>query len=545
MKSNYLYKLSTTFRYRQNLYMVFVLALLLISRAYADLPDKTLNYCSEGSPVGFDPSQFITSVEYTASAFTIYNRLIQFKRGTTNIEPGLALRWDISPDGLIYTFYLRRGVKFHATSFFNPTRDFNADDVLFTFERMRDPEHPFRKAYPVSFSYFLNLGLDKEIQKIEAIDSYTVRFTLKSVNATFLTNLSLAFASILSAEYADQLLKAGKAEDINWKPIGTGPFIFHSYNKDATIRFSGNPYYWRISDVQVSQLNFKITPDSAVRIIKLKENECQVTSYPRPEDLASIKTDMNLRLLSQPGLNLGFLAYNVLHKPFDNILVRRALDMGINKKAIINAAFQNQGDAHIANTMIPPALWSYREQLEENSYNLKEAKKLLTRAGYPNGFKLSLWASPLQKYYSSKLVAEIIQSDWKKIGVEADIVSHEWGEFVKRARAGEHDAVLVLWTGNSDLDDWFGALLSCDARNAANLSKWCNQPFDDLIIKARKTIDPIQREIFYKEAQQIFKRELPLTPILHATIYQPINKKVTNFKINPLNATLFTGVGLE
>jgi hypothetical protein len=207
----------------------------------ATLPDKTLVFCSEGSPAGFDTAQYTTSVEFSAGSYTVYNRLIEFAHGSTDIEPGLAEKWEVSPDGLTYTFYLRHGVKFQTTSFFKPTREFNADDVVFTYQRMLDPEQPFRKAYAVPFPYFNDLGLAKNIAKIEKIDPYTVRFTLKEVDAPFLQQIAMPFASILSAEYGDQLLKAGKASDINQYPVGTGPFIFRSYTKDDTIRFDGNP----------------------------------------------------------------------------------------------------------------------------------------------------------------------------------------------------------------------------------------------------------------------------------------------------------------
>src|SRR4051812_681951 len=220
----------------------------------ATLPDKTLVFCSEGSPAGFDSAQYTTSVEFSAGSYTVYNRLIEFAHGSTDIEPGLSEKWDVSPDGLTYTFHLRHGVKFQTTSFFKPTREFNADDVVFTYERMLDPEQPFRKAYPVPFPYFNDLGLAKNIAKIDKIDPYTVRFTLKDVDAPFLQQIAMPFASILSAEYGDQLLKAGKASDINQYPVGTGPFIFRSYTKDDTIRFDGNPDYWKPGVARVSKL---------------------------------------------------------------------------------------------------------------------------------------------------------------------------------------------------------------------------------------------------------------------------------------------------
>src|SRR5260364_214250 len=204
-------------------------AFMITSKAHAIFPNKTLVYWSEANPRGFDPNRATGGVEYSASAETIYSRLVDFERGTTKLIPALAERWEISPDGRIYTFILRRGVKFHTTPWFKPTREFNADDVLFTFERMRNPQMPFRRAYPVEFPYWSYTNFSKLIIKIEALDSHTVRFILSSANAPFLVNLTDPSASVLSAEYAAQLLKAGKASEINWKPVGTGPFIFQKY----------------------------------------------------------------------------------------------------------------------------------------------------------------------------------------------------------------------------------------------------------------------------------------------------------------------------
>ena len=512
----------------------------------ASLPDKTLVFCSEGSPAGFDTAQYTTSVEFTAGSYTVYNRLVEFVQGGTDIEPGLAEKWDVSADGLQYTFHLRHGVKFQTTSFFKPTREFNADDVVFTFQRMLDPDQPFHKAYPVPFPYFSDLGLAKNVEKIEALDPYTVRFTLKTVDAPFLQQIAMPFASILSAEYTDQLLKAGKASDINLFPVGTGPFIFRSYTKDDTIRFDGNPDYWKPGIVKVSKLIFAITVDPAVRLQKLKRGECQVMAYPRPADIPAVKADSSLAMPSEVGFNLGILGYNTTKKPLDNVQVRRALDMSINKKAIIDSVYQGAGQ--IATNPMPPTQWGYNKSLKDAPYDVDKAKALLKQAGYPDGFDLTLWAMPVQRPYNpnARLMAEMLQSDWAKIGVKVNIVTFEWGEYIRRAHAGEHQAILIGWTGDyGDPDNWLGVLLGCDSVKGSNFSKWCYKPFDDLITAARSTTDLSQRTKDYMEAQVIFKDQVPFTPIAHSTVYQPISKDVTGFKIDPFGPTQFLGVGLK
>jgi dipeptide transport system substrate-binding protein len=203
----------------------------------------TLIYCAEGSPEGFDPARYTAGTTFNASSQPIFNRLVEFEPGGTAVIPGLAEKWTISPDGLVYTFTLRKGVKFHTTDWFKPGREFNADDVVFSFDRMINKENAFTKASPASFEYADDMGLAENIVKIDKPDPMTVRFTLKTVDAAFLANLAMDFASIQSAEYGDLLLKAGTAIDINNKPVGTGPFVFRRYEKDAQIRYTAFESY--------------------------------------------------------------------------------------------------------------------------------------------------------------------------------------------------------------------------------------------------------------------------------------------------------------
>ncbi len=334
---------------------IFGTSLLAVATMGQAADKKSLVFCSEGSPAGFDTAQYTTATDNDA-AEPLYNRLVEFEKGATNVVPGLATKWDISEDGLTYTFHLREGVKFHSNKEFKPTRDFNADDVLFTFNRMLDPDHPFRKAYPTEFPYFNGMSLNKNIAKVEKTDPHTVVMTLNTVDAAFVQNIAMSFASILSAEYAEQLLKDGKPSDINQKPIGTGPYVFQRYQKDSQIRYVGNKQYWDPSRVKLDQLIFAINTDASVRVQKLKAGECQVTLHPRPADVDALKADPNLQLLTKPGFNLGYIAYNVRHKPFDQLEVRQALDMAVNKQSILNAVYQGAGQ--LAVNAMPPTQWS-------------------------------------------------------------------------------------------------------------------------------------------------------------------------------------------
>ncbi|MDO8697064.1 MAG: ABC transporter substrate-binding protein [Pseudomonas sp.] len=531
---------------RKNVAIPFLLAAGLIASAPFAHAASNLVFCSEGSPAGFDPGQYTTGTDFDASAETMFNRLSQFERGGTKVIPGLATSWDVSPDGLTYTFHLRPGVKFHSTEYFKPSREFNADDVLFTFQRMLDKKHPFNLAYPAEFPYFTDMGMDANITKVEKLDANTVKFTLAGVDAAFIQNLAMSFASIQSAEYADQLLKQGKAAEINQKPIGTGPFVFKRYQKDAQIRFTGNKDYWEPADVKIDNLIFAINTDASVRMQKLKAGECQITLFPRPADLASLKKDPNLAMPEQAGFNLGYIAYNVKHPPFDKLEVRQALDMAVNKQAIINAVYEGAGQ--LAVNGMPPTQWSYDDTIKDPAFNPEKAKELLKAAGVKEGSEITLWAMPVQRPYNpnAKLMAEMLQNDWAKIGIKANIVTYEWGEYMKRAKAGEHDAMLIGWSGdNGDPDNWLGTLYGCDALEGNNFSKWCNADYDKLVKAAKATADQPKRVELYKQAQHILKEQVPITPIAHSTVFQPMRKNVQDFLISPFALNAFYGVGVK
>lgn len=527
--------------------VVLVGALLMNGAPVHAAPTGTLVFCSEGSPAGFDPGQHTTSTDFDASTNTVYNELVQFRRGTLDLEPALATSWDISADQRTYTFHLRGGVKFHTTAWFRPTRDFNADDVLFTFNRMLHADDPFRKAYPASFPYFSDLGFDRNIESIEKVDALTVRFRLKEPDVIFVRNLAMSFASILSAEYAEKSSAAHREADINQLPVGTGPFVFRSYQKDALIRYDANPGYWRPDDVKLAHLIFAITPDPAVRIQKLASGECQVSVFPRPADLEVLKRNAALTAVSGVGFNVGFVAYNTQHAPLNHVEVRRALDMAIDKPAIIQSVFS--GNATIASNPMPPAQWSYNKQLKDAPYDPAKAKALLAQAGFPNGFEISLWAMPVQRPYNpnAQLMAQLIQQDWAKIGVRAKIVSYEWGEYNRRAKqGGEHDAMLYGWSGdNGDPDNWLGTLLGCDAVHGSNVSKWCDPAFNALIDKARAAANVDERTALYQQAQVIFEQQVPYTPIAHSIVSLPVSKRVKGLAFSPLGSHRFEGVWLE
>ncbi len=506
---------------------------------------KTLVYCSEGSPEGFNPALYTAGTTFDASSRQVFNKLVEFERGTTKIIPGLAESWDVSADGKEYTFHLRKGVKFHTTKEFTPSRDFNADDVLFSFLRQFKKDHPYHKISGGNYEYFNSMSMPDLIKDIVKVDDYTVKFILNRPEAPMIANLAMDFASITSSEYADKMMAAGTPDVVDQKPVGTGPFQLVAYQKDAVIRYKANPDYWP-GKAAIDNLVFAITPDASVRYQKLKAGECHVMPYPNPADLKAMASDPDVNLMQKEGLNVGYLAYNTLMPPFNNPVVRKALSKAINKNAILDAVFQGAGK--VAKNPIPPTIWSYNDAVVDDTYDPAAAKKMLADAGVKN-LSTKIWAMPVQRPYNpnARRMAELIQADWAAVGVKAEIVSYEWGEYLKRSKDKDRDgAVLLGWTGdNGDPDNFLAVLLGCDAVGSANRAQWCYQPFEDLIQKAKVVSDPAERTRLYEQAQVVFKEQSPWTTIAHSIVFEPVRKEVKGYRIDPFGGHIFYGVDLK
>ncbi len=271
-------------------------------------------------------------------------------------------------------------------------------------------------------------------------------------------------------------------------------------------------------------------------------------ALPQPGRPAGDAQGPERRVLEQPGLNIGYLAYNTQKKPFTDVRVRKAINMAINKKAIIDAVYLSTGIPAI--NPIPPTMWSYNKSIKDDPYDPTAAKKLLAEAGFPNGFDTDLWAMPVQRPYNpnAKRIAELMQADLAKVGVKAMIKTYEWGEYRKRAQAGEHQMAQLGWTGdNGDPDNFLNTLLGCDSAktNGSNIAKFCYQPFEDLVQKAKHVSDIGERTKLYEEAQVIFKQQAPWFTIAHSVQLKPMRKEVIGFKLSPFGRHTFYGVDMK
>jgi dipeptide transport system substrate-binding protein len=524
---------------------VRVLLVIFLFVSTSALAEKTFVYCSEAGPSTFNPQMGADGPTFNASSEMLFNRLVEFEYGTTKVIPALAESWEISKTGKVYTFHLRKDVWFQTTETFKPTRPMNADDVLFSFNRMRSKTHPFHKVSGGVYEYFQSMGLGDLIEDIVKVDENTVRFTLSHAESPFLADLALSFAVVQSKEYGDQLVKSKSLTKMDNEPVGTGPFILKRYVKDNVIRYDANPKYFR-GVPKIQKVVFLITPDASVRFQKLKAGECHLIAEPAPTDLKIMKTMTNLAVITAPGANIGYLAINVKKKPFDNLKVRQALSHAFNIPNYLNVIYQ--GAAIQAKGAIPPTVPGYDEKMPGYDYDVEKAKALLKEAGFPEGFETEIWTLPVQRPYlpNGKKMGELMQADLAKIGIKAKLVTYDWPTYLDKTRKGEHALAQLGWvTDNGDPDNFLDVLLSCHSvHGGSNISQWCYQPFDQLIQKAKLISEMPERVKLYSKAQEMVRAQVPWVPIAHATMFRGISKKVIGYKISPVGSEDFADVDL-
>ncbi len=509
------------------------LALLAAAGLAGAAEAKTLVYCAEGSPAGFDPALHTDPATLDASSQALYNRLVQFKPGTAEVVPALAESWEISKDGREYTFRLRPGVRFHTTGDFTPARAFNADDVLFSFGRQWREDHPWHDyAGDGGWPWFEGMSLSTVLEDIRKVDDLTVTFVLKRPHAPFLADLAMDFASIVSREYADRLLSAGTREGLDLLPVGTGPFRLVEYRPGAAIRYEANPDYWR-QRAPLDRLLFEIIPDPGVRYEKLKSGECQVIPAPNPADLVAIRADDGLVLLEGEGLALSYLAFNTGEPPFDGARVRRAVARAIDREAIVADVYK--GAAAAAAGLLPPLMAGGTVAAGPEPYDGAAAEDAVEAAG-ASGSSLRLWVLPALRPYNPDpgRMAEMIRANLAAAGITAEIAAPPADEFMAATLAPDRDGAVVLgWVSdNGDPDNLLAPILGCDAVGISNRSFWCSARLDGLLEQARATVDPATRRSLYAEAQRIIADEMPVVPIAHVGIAVATVAGVTGFVVD-------------
>ena len=508
-------------------------AALLVGCGGGTKNNDTLVFGRGSDSVGLDPA-LETDGESFKVCDNIYETLVGYDSVSTAVVPQLAHAWDVTDDQLTWTFHLRSGVHFHDGT------PFNAQAMLFSLGRQLYPDHPFHKVEG-GYKYWKDMGMDDIVESLAAPNDSTFVIRLKTPNAPFLSNLAMNFCAAVSPS---AIKKHGR--DYFKNPVGTGPFHFVEWRKDERIVLARNDDYWG-AKAKVARLIFKPIQEASVRFLELSQGSIHGLDNISPEYIGEIRANPQLQLLTQPGMNVGYLAMNMEKPPFDDLRVRRAINHAIDKQALVDNFYQ--GLAMAAKNPIPPTLWSYNDRIPGYVYDPDKARALLAEAGYPDGFDTELWAMPLPRPYmpQPEKIAQAVQADLEQIGVRARIVNWEWGTYLDKVFDGQHPMALLGWTGdNGDPDNFLYVLLDKTAavKPAQNIAFYKSDELHDILVAARRSTERAERVQLYERAQEIVFRDAPWVPLVHSTQTAAFQRGVTGFKLHPTGSKWFHSTAL-
>jgi len=448
-------------------------------------------------------------------------------------------------------------VKFHDGT------DFNADAVVFSFARQYDLNHAYHQYGKLNMWEYLFHDVDR----MEKIDDYTVKIVLKISNASIITSLAHYRVGIVSPANAEKY-----QENAFKYPCGTGPFKFVEWIKDDHITMEANENYWQ-ERAKLDQLIFKVIPDPSARLMALEVGEVQGMEYPNPGDIERINQNKDLVLMTQPGMNVGFLAINNgygyideknngIRDPESEPLVktpgylealtkkkvRQAINMSIDKQSIVDNVFI--GTAIKAKNGMPPFMLGYNDEIEDYPYDPEKAKELLAEAGYSNGFEVTLHVMPVPRPYmlDPLKVAEAIQSYLFAVGIKVELYQIDWSTYLQETRDGKHQICLLGWVGdNGDPDNFMNMYNTNRASigNAQNRAFYINDKINELLSAALATYDDKKRAVYYKKIQEMIHEDAAWVYLAHLTQNVVFKNNIKGFILNPLSILFFYPVYVE
>lgn len=473
-------------------------------------------------PVSMDPGQ-LTDINSMKLLGAMYDTLVRFKPESFEVEPGLATSWEIAPDLKTYTFTLRPGVKFHDGT------EFNAAAVKFTYDRLLDPNHPYADTGPFPFApgYYGSIG------ETVVIDPMTVQFKLKRADAGLLQAFTLNTGRIVSPE---AVKRYGKSFAQN--PVGTGPFRFVSWERNVKITLERNPEYWDGAPL-LESLVFRPLPDEQTRITEFLSGGVDLIIDVPPDNIAQVKSDPNAVFLEQPGPHVWWVSLNTKKPPFDNPLVRKAVNHAVNKEAITSDILK--GTAVPAYGPIPPAItWAYTDEVTKYPYDPEKAKALLDQAGVQLPLNLVFLVTESGSgMQSPKIMGTAIQADLAAVGINAQIQTYEWGAYLNKYGAGfgeEVDMGEMSWMFDSGdpahmlPNTIYGP--SCSPKGF-NAGCYQNSEVDRLHDEALAIADRAQRGEKYKQIQKLVAEDAPWIFVDHQIQNAAHSARVKGLKLHP------------
>lgn len=534
-------------------------------RVPEELTDNGLIYCTHASGFSFNPQTSDAGTSMNVVTEQIYNKLFEISN-TAIPTPILAQSYSISPDGKIITIYLRKGIKFHHTDWFKPTRDFNADDVVFSLNRVlgyetylptleqsavdyKNPQYRIfhEQAKKVRFPYFESIKLNQKIESVKALNPHTVQITLFKPDASILSHLASQYAIIFSQEYAVQLNADDNLVQLDLLPVGTGPYKVKNYFRNQYVRLEKNEDYWK-KDAKIKNIIIDLSTDRTGRLVKFFNGECQIASYPEVSQLGLLKeNDKRYYVKSAEGMNLAYLAFNFQNAVIQDEQVRRAIAQAINRQRIIKAIYHNT--ATVANNIIPNISWASSVNTPDFAYdfNPSEAKKVLR----DKQLHLNMWVLNEEQVYNPAPLktAELIKEDLNNVGVNVTIRSVTRTFLIDQLnkKSENYDMILTGWlAGNLDPDSFMRPILSCNsASEMTNLSNWCDEDFDQLMDKALDSPNLWERAHVYNQAQELILSKLPIVPLANMKRVLVVNSRVRHIEMNPFGSLNFSTLSLR
>lgn len=474
-----------------------------------------------------DPAR-ATDAESAEVTEQIFDHLVRYRRNSTDVEPSLATSWEVSGDGKSWTFHLRDHVQFHDGT------PLDADAVVFSFDRQRDPTNPFHQN---DFTYWE--ATFRNIQQVQKIDRLTVRINIERPYAPFLANLAMFPVSVVSPTAVKKW-----GADFYKHPVGTGPFKFIEWSPGERVTLAANPTYWDGAP-EIQHLAFLAIRDPRQRLVALEGDAIDVAENLSPQDLQFVSLHPGLELHRIAGNNVGYLAMNVTHPPFDDPRVRRAVNYAINKTAIVKLIYQ--GLAVPATSPVPPSLWGHIDE-PLYKYDPKAAIKLLKEAGYtpppPGKPRPRLYTMDTPRTYmpAPETVARIVQHNLRDVGIEIDVVKEDINAHVQLTQEGKHDLCLLGWTADTPDPDNFLYLLfdpeNAEPGTARNVSFYRNAELHGILAWAQESSDRAERERFYKKAQDLIARDAPWVPLAHSEVAVASRTSLRGLVLHP-SATIY------
>jgi peptide/nickel transport system substrate-binding protein len=455
-------------------------------------------------PAGFDPQRGPSGMSHVVIE-QVYSTLMSLSPDAVP-QPELAVSNEVSSDGLVYTFKLRQGVKFHNGD------DLTAEDVKFSFERLLAPNS--------GYSYTSQI---ETIKKVEAVDPLTVRFTLTQRTGPFLVYMAFPGSSIVPKK----LVQSGY--DLNAKPVGSGPFKFVSYEPRNAIKFVRNDSYFESGKPYFDSMEYQLIGDITALTTAVLSGQVNFSNEIPPKDWNRVKSNKSLVAQTLEGSRFNWLLPNNSHKPFDDPRVRQAVSHALNRASLVDGAFFGQATP-ILGGVIPKWNWAFAPdvQFTADKGDVAKAKALLGQAGYPSGFSTSM--TIVSSFPQQMAMAPIIQANLEAVGIKAKIGTMEvpryWDEVWGTSN---FDITTMYWLSPlADPDDFVTNNYSSTA--AVNVQKYNSKKMDSLLTQAKSASSQDARKVLYKQMQQLSMDDMPIVPLVNGWLLIAYSNKLQGYK---------------